>query len=109
MKRFLTLLVTIPMAVILYAQSPQKMSFQAVVRNSDGNLVANSTVGVRIQILQTSEFGSAVYVETHTPTTNINGLMTLEIGAGNIVLGTFASIDWAKLILREVQAILLQE
>ena len=96
MKRFLTLLVTIPMAVILYAQSPQKMSFQAVVRNSDGNLVANSTVGVRIQILQTSEFGSAVYVETHTPTTNINGLMTLEIGAGNIVLGTFASIDWAN-------------
>lgn len=96
MKRFFALLVTVLITVALFAQSPQKMSFQAVVRDIDGSLVVNSNVGVRIQILQTSEFGSAVYVETHSPTTNGNGIMTLEIGAGTIVLGTFAGIDWAN-------------
>src|SRR4030042_3707080 len=78
------------------AQSPQKMSYQAVVRNSGGVLLANQNVGIRIQILQSSEFGAPIYVETHTSITNANGLVTLEIGGGNIVLGSFSGINWAN-------------
>jgi len=81
---------------LVNAQSPEKMSYQAVLRNSDGNLIVNSSVGVRIQILQTSEFGAAVFVETHSTTTNVNGLVTLEIGSGTVVLGTLAGINWAN-------------
>jgi uncharacterized protein (TIGR02145 family) len=77
------------------AQVPNRISYQAVVRNASGNLVVNSTVGIRIQILQTSESGPAVYVETHSLNTNVNGLITLEIGGGTVVSGTFAGIDWA--------------
>lgn len=79
----------------LWAQSPDRMSYQAVVRNSEGVLLSNQSVGIRIQILQASEFGAAVYVETHTRTTNPNGLVTLEIGGGTVVLGNFSLIDWA--------------
>jgi hypothetical protein len=79
-----------------FAQAPQKMSYQAVIRDGSTNLVTSHAVGMRIQILQTSEFGAAVYVETHSTTTNANGLVTLEIGSGNIVLGTFAGINWAN-------------
>ena len=80
---------------ISFAQVPQKMSYQAVIRDGSTNLVTSHAVGMRIQILQTSEFGAAVYIETHSTTTNANGLVTLEIGSGNIVLGTFAGINWA--------------
>jgi len=103
MKRLFTILVIIILTAgvffpchLLNAQAPDKMSYQAVIRNSDGDLVTNSLVGIRIQILQTSEFGAAVYVETHTPTTNDNGLVTLEIGTGYEVYGTFTGIDWTS-------------
>lgn len=79
----------------LFAQSPEKMSYQAVVRNSGGVLLVNQNVGIRVQILQGSEFGAAVFVERHTTATNVNGLVTLEIGGGTPVLGTLAGINWS--------------
>jgi hypothetical protein len=82
-------------AATIFAQSPQKISYQAVIRDANQNLIANTNAGIRIQILQYSEFGAAVYVETHTPTANENGLVTLEIGAGTVVNGDFSDIDWA--------------
>ncbi|MBP5495730.1 MAG: Vir protein, partial [Bacteroidales bacterium] len=76
-------------AVTLFAQAPEKFTYQAVVRNTNNNLVANSQVGVRVSILQGSASGSAVYVETQTGTTNANGLVTLSIGGGSVQQGTF--------------------
>ncbi len=78
-----------------FAQTPEKMSYQAVVRDSGDALVTNQLVGMQISILQTTASGTAVYVETQTPTTNVNGLVTLEIGTGNVVNGDFATIDWS--------------
>ncbi len=78
------------------AQSPEKMSYQAVVRNSSNQLVTNHAVGMRISILQGTANGTAVYTETQTPTSNANGLVTLEIGGGSIISGTFVSIDWSN-------------
>ena len=49
---------------------------------------------MQISILQGSTSGSTVYVETHTPTTNANGLVTLEIGTGTGVSGDFTTITW---------------
>ena len=63
------------------AQSPEKMSYQAIVRNTDGGLVSNKSIGVQISILQGTVSGTAAYVETHAPTSNINGLITLDWGA----------------------------
>ena len=74
-----------------FAQAPQKMSYQAVLRNSSDALIANTHVGMRISILQGSAAGAAVYVETQGPDTNSNGLVSLEIGNGTPVTGTFAS------------------
>lgn len=80
----------------LFAQSPQKVSYQAVVRNSSNSLITNKQVGVRISILQSSVAGSAVYVETQTPVTDALGIMALQIGAGTVVSGNFTSIDWSS-------------
>jgi hypothetical protein len=78
------------------AQAPNKMSYQAVIRNTSNSLVTSSAVGMRISILQTSPSGSAVYIETQAPTTNANGLVSIEIGGGTVVSGNFANIDWAN-------------
>ena len=80
----------------LQAQSPEKMSYQAVIRDGSNNLITSSNVGMRIQILQGSEFGAAVYVETHTPATNANGLVSIEIGSGTVINGDFTTIDWSN-------------
>lgn len=78
------------------AQAPQKITFQSIVRNSSDVLITSSTVGMQMSILQGSPTGLAAYIETHTPTTNINGLATIEIGGGTPVAGSFSSIDWAN-------------
>jgi hypothetical protein len=96
MKKITTIAAVLLMTVSLCAQSPEKMSYQAVVRNSSNDLVASTAVGMQISILQGSASGTAVYVETHTPTTNANGLVSLEIGTGTVVSGTFNTIDWAN-------------
>ncbi len=76
------------------AQSPEKMSYQAVIRNASDVLVANQNVGIRITVLQGSVNGTNVYSETHTAATNINGLLSLEIGNG-VTSGNFSIINWA--------------
>ena len=78
------------------AQVPEKFSYQAVVRNANNQLVTNANVGVRVSVLQGSATVSAVYVETHSITTNANGLLTLEIGGGNSQQGAFQNIDWGS-------------
>ena len=95
MKRIFTLIAAVLFTVGAFTQAPQKMSYQAVVRNASGELQTNQAVGMKISILQGSTTGTPVYVETHTTTTNANGLITIEIGNGAIVTGTFGGIDWA--------------
>ena len=80
---------------ITFSQVPQKMSYQAVVRNAQNQLIQNNAVGMRISILQGSPIGTAVYVETHVPVTNGNGSATIEIGNGTVVSGVFSNIDWS--------------
>ncbi len=87
---------TITLTVTNTTQVPEKMSYQAVVRNTSNNLVTNQPVGMQISILQGSATGTAVYVETQTPTSNANGLVTLEIGGGTVVSGNMATINWAN-------------
>lgn len=92
----ITLFVLLLVSLSSMAQSPQKFSYQAVVRNNADALVTNTAVGMQISILQGSSSGSAVYVETQSPSTNANGLVSLEIGTGSVVSGTFNTIDWGN-------------
>jgi len=95
MKRIYTLLTIALVSTIVFAQSPQKMNYQAVIRNSSDQLVSAQAVGMRISILQGSSSGTVVYSEVQTPTTNANGLISIEIGGGE----GFDTINWANGIL----------
>ena len=96
MKKLFTFMVAVFLTATLWAQSPEKMSYQAVIRDASDNLITDTQIGMQISILQGSASGTAVYVETQVPTTNANGLVSLEIGAGTVESGDFATIDWAN-------------
>ena len=91
MKRILTIFTAVLLTANVFAQSPEKMSYQAVVRNSDDQLVTDKQVGMQISILQGTATGAVVYIETQTPSTNANGLVSIEIGGG---VG-FNTINWS--------------
>jgi len=96
MKKLFTLLAAAIITAITFAQAPSKMSYQAVVRDAADALVSNQAVGMQVSILQGSFSGNPVYVETHGPSTNSNGLVIIEIGSGTAVSGIFNSIDWGN-------------
>lgn len=95
MKKVFTLILVITFTINALSQVPEKMSYQAVIRNASGELVKSNPVGMKISILQGSATGTPVYVETQNPTTNVNGLVTLEIGGGIVVTGTFSGVNWS--------------
>ena len=96
MKKINTLFFSSVLSLSLYAQSPQKMSYQSVIRDASNMLVTNTTVGLQLSILQGSSTGTVVYSELHSPATNANGLLSLEIGGGTIISGNFSQINWGN-------------
>jgi len=95
MRKIFAMIAAVILTVSLFAQSPEKMSYQSVIRNSADALVTNTSIGMQVSILQNSATGTAVYVERQFPTSNANGLVSIEIGDGIIVAGDFAAIDWS--------------
>lgn len=96
MKKIYGLLAGVMLSLPFFAQVPQKMNYQAVIRNASNALLTNQIVQMRISVLQGSDVGSSQYAELHTTSTNANGLVTVAIGAGSPVLNSFSDIDWAN-------------
>ena len=94
MKRFITFITVLVLALLTMAQAPQKMNFQALVRDASNELVKNKQVTVTVSVTNASSV--AVYSETQTVTTNGNGVATMVIGEGTPTQGTFSAIDWAN-------------
>jgi hypothetical protein len=76
-----------------FTQAPGGFKYQALLRNGSGELLSNTNASIEIMILQGSASGSEVYSETHSVTTNVFGLVNLEIGAKDTT--SFSSIDWS--------------
>lgn len=76
------------------AQAPQMFRYQAIARDATGATLADQPVGFQMRIIQGSPGGTAVYVETHSITTNEHGLANLTVGTGSVVAGAFSTIDW---------------
>lgn len=76
---------------LVFAQAPNLMNYQAVVRNSAGQPVANNTpVKLRISIHDLTATGTVVYTETINTTANQFGLVNVQIGA----LNNLSTVNW---------------
>ncbi len=99
MKR--TFLIPIPilflfLALTSYSQSPQGIPYQAVMRNADGTVMANSPVNITFMIHNGTANGTVVYQESHSLTSNAQGLVSCVVGNGVVAQGTFATINWGS-------------
>lgn len=94
MKKLLICLLFI-VAGNIFAQSPEGINYQAVVRDALGNVISSTTVGLRVSIHQTTAGGTIIYQETFSPTTSSIGLLNVVIGQGTVAIGTFSTIDWS--------------
>ncbi|MEP6646017.1 MAG: tail fiber domain-containing protein [Saprospiraceae bacterium] len=96
MKKFIFPFLFLAIAVQVWAQAPQSMSYQAVIRNASNSPMITSPIGMQISVLQGSATGLPVFVEKHQAATNSEGIVTIQIGNGEVVSGSFANIDWAN-------------
>ncbi len=93
---YLTAVFTFFALFLTWAQSPEQFNYQAVIRNSGGNILANQSVGIKFNIRQASAAGNIVFSETFATTTNEYGMVNLQIGSGTAVTGTIAGINWGS-------------
>lgn len=95
MKKLYSLIAAVILFSNAFTQSPEKMTYQAVIRNSSNTLVSGTTIGMKISILQGSADGTVIYTETQSDETNANGLVSIEIGTGS-TSDDFSAIDWTN-------------
>ncbi|MBR5643156.1 MAG: hypothetical protein IKW77_03105 [Salinivirgaceae bacterium] len=97
MRKFTSFIAALMISVATFAQAPQGFSYQAVVRDAQNAVVANKNFNVTLVIMQgeTADAAKDVYTETHSVTTNQNGLITLTVGGGKTT-DDFSAIDWSR-------------
>jgi len=95
MKRiYLTLLVAIFATAGIFAQAPQGINYQTVIRDGDGNILADTELSLQMNVRSAAPDGEIGYSETHNVSTNAFGLVNLVIGNGSPQTGTFSEINW---------------
>lgn len=95
MKTFVLFIFLGLLNTLCNAQVPQRMHFQTVLRSTNNVLLTNASVSLRLSIVPDNPEGEAVYSEIHGATTNANGWVGVELGAGTNQTGSFEAIDWA--------------
>ena len=102
MKKMLLFLIGCLVCTGLMSQVPMGISHQMVIRNAQGELLTNRQIGIKVSILRVIAVKGSyfpvteVYSETHTLTSNANGLVFFVIGQGGNKVGTLSGIDWTQ-------------
>lgn len=90
MKTKITLII---LFITLIGYSQNGINYKAVIKDDLGNVVANDNIFVQFAILENGV--TNLYTETHSITTDDNGIIIVNIGEGTPTSGNFSNIDWA--------------
>ena len=99
--KFIISLITFQLLLInlVQAQNNKGIHFQAIARNENGIVIPNKQITIRITLLSDSSFGNKIYQEIKSVTTNMLGLLFIDIGneePGKVVtIGNFNEINWS--------------
>ncbi len=96
MKLLLTTIFFLSFFTTTFCQAPQGIPYQSAMRNGSGGILANQSVSIRFSIRDSAIAGTIVYQETHSATTSSQGIVSLTIGQGTALAGTFAGINWGQ-------------
>jgi len=95
MKNYLSIVIILFLGLSLNAQAPQGFNYQATVRNSSGDLIVNTNVYFKFNVIQGSQTAVPIFTETHYVPTDDLGQVNLVIGQGTATEGTFSELDWS--------------
>src|SRR6056300_700727 len=96
MKKFYAILcLAIASLTQLKAQAPQGFNYQATVRNNSGDLIINTNVYFKFNVIQGSNTAVPIFTETHYVPTDDLGQVNLVIGQGTASSGVFSELDWS--------------
>lgn len=85
-----TLLLSLFLFQILFCFAQNGINYKALIKDANGDVVANQGVTIQFQILEGGT--TNVYQETQNPTTNGKGIVILNIGKGTVDSGNFVAI-----------------
>ena len=91
MKNNVLTAVLLLLCTVVFAQAPQLLNYQAVVRNASGQPVTTGNVKLRFTIHDGSSTGPTVFTEVQTVVPNQFGLVTPSVGAVN---NNLATVNW---------------
>jgi uncharacterized protein (TIGR02145 family) len=95
MKHLLFLL-SFSLSLLTLAQTPKTISYQGVARNATGQPIPNQPIKIKLSLLETATSTTSLYTETHSLTTTGQGLFAIQIGAGTVLSGAYATLDWSN-------------
>ena len=97
MKKIIFTVCLLMAAMFLTAQNvPQAINFQAIARDANSEVMANTPIMIQLSILDGSPEGELIYREIRSLTTNAYGSFSFQIGRDPyMAVGEFADIDWA--------------
>jgi uncharacterized protein (TIGR02145 family) len=96
MKKSLFLLSFVWLFMFAFSQAPSGINYQTVIRASDGQVMANAGLTLKMTIRTGTPDGQAVYVEIHNVVSNVFGLVNLVIGQGSPQFTDFSAIRWGN-------------
>lgn len=96
MKNFFTISLLVFLGASLYAQVPQGINFQAIARDGNGNLIVNSSLQIRLSVIDSAQAGTIVYQELRSQQTNAFGSFSFQIGINpaSTTIGYFQNVNW---------------
>ena len=96
MKTTLFFIAAIILPTFISGQTIQSIPYQAMVRNTNGSVLSSTSIVITFKIHDVTTNGNVVLEETHATTSNTQGLISLNVGEGSAVSGTFSSINWGS-------------
>ena len=96
MRQFIMLVAIIVLSQWAGAQEENGIAYQTIIRDTSGNAISDSQVTIKLSILQSTLTGAEVYAETQQNTTTSTGSVSLVIGTGEVINGSFDGIDWGN-------------
>ncbi|MDX9695853.1 MAG: hypothetical protein RBT49_08685, partial [Bacteroidales bacterium] len=77
-------------------QVPEGFNYQGTLRNSTGDLVKNTSITIKVSLIEDHTAGLVLFSEQHSVTTSDYGQFSIVVGKGSLLEGNFALIDWAQ-------------
>ncbi len=89
------IILTIALILLVHNAFAQGINYKAIVKDGSGTIIANQNITVQFTVLQ-GVSQTTVYRETHSPTTDANGIIIINIGEGSPISGVFNNINWGS-------------